>query len=193
MKQAPLTVRRWKRVEYDRLVDLGMFQDEPLELIAGHLIVAEPQGSWHAATIEIVAEALRGVLPPGWVVRDEKPLALDDDSSPEPDVAVVPGRHADYLAAHPDRPALAIEIAETSLHFDREHKGSLYARARIVDYWIVNLVDDVLEVYREPVTDPLAPYGWRYRSMTRLVPPADLALLALPAAHVAVADLLPSR
>src|SRR5205085_348286 len=87
------------------------------------------------------AARIRASLPPGWIVRVQAPLALDDESAPEPDVAVVRGRHADYRSAHPTRAALIVEVAESSLTFDRVQKGSLYARAGIVDYWIVNLVD----------------------------------------------------
>ena len=119
------------------------------------------------------------------------PVALDDESAPEPDLAVVPGARADYRAAHPPRPALALEVADSSLDFDREHKGSLYARAGVQDYWIVNLIDRVLEVYRDPGQDPSAPYGWRYRSITVLAPPAVVAPLAFTSRRIAVADLLP--
>ena len=151
MKQAPLTLRRWRRVEYERLVDLGAFDDdEPVELIGGQLIVAEPKGSEHATGVEMAGDALRAALPAGWIVRGQNPVSLDDESAPEPDIAVVQGSHADYRDAHPARPALIIEVAESSLAFDRVEKGSLYARAGIVDYRIVNLVDRVLEVYRDP-------------------------------------------
>ena len=69
--------------------------------------------------------------------------------------------------------------------------GSLYARAGIEDYWIVNLVDRVLEVYRDPVPDASAPYGWRYRSVQILTPPAAIAPLAMPSTPILVAKLLP--
>jgi Uma2 family endonuclease len=132
MAQAPLTIRRWKRSEYDRLVELGVFEGEPLELIGGQLVVAEPQYPYHAS-----------------------------------------------------------EVAESSVSFDRQHKGSLYARAGLQDYWIVNLVDRVLEVYRDPAPDTAAMYGWRHRSVTPLTPPALVSPLAFPAARIAVGDLLP--
>jgi len=93
------------------------------------------------------------------MVRLQAPISLDEESEPEPDLAVVPGRPADYCTAHPAHPALAIEVAEASLAFDREHKGSLYARARVEDYWIVNLVERVLEVYRHPEPDASAIHG----------------------------------
>jgi Uma2 family endonuclease len=192
MAQAPLTARRWKRVEYDRLVELGVFDGEPLELIGGQLIVAEPQGSYHASVVSIVADVIRAALPDGLVVRVQAPIALDDESEPEPDVVVVSGTHTDYLAAHPQRPTLLIEVAESSLRFDRRDKESLYARGGIQDYWIVNLVDRVLEVHRTPIQDDAAVYGWSYQTVERLIPGATVALLALPSIRVGVSELLPS-
>jgi Uma2 family endonuclease len=191
MAQAPLTLRRWKRIEYARLADLGVFRGEPIELIGGQLVVAEPQHPYHASAISAADYALRAVLPPGWVVRVQAPVSLDDESEPEPDLVVVPGRPADYREAHPARPALVVEVAEASLDFDRTHKGSLYARAGIQDYWVVNLIDRSLEVYRDPDPDPSAPYGWRYRSVTTLTPPAVVAPLAVTSNQLAVQDLLP--
>jgi len=191
MKQAPFTSRQWRRVEYERLVELGVFEGEPLELIGGQLIVAEPKGSPHAAAVGMAGDALRGALPVGWIVRIQDPVALDDESVPEPDVAVVRGRHADYRHAHPARAALIVEVAESSLSFDRTQKGSLYARAGIADYWIVNLEDRVVEVYRDPGPDLTAPFGWRYGSVERFRPPAAVTPLDVPAAPVPVASLLP--
>jgi Uma2 family endonuclease len=170
---------------------LGVFRGEPIELLGGQLIVAEPQGAYHAGAITKVDYALRAILPPGWIVRLQAPVSLDAESEPEPDLVVVHGRPGDYLQAHPGRPVLAIEVAESSLEFDREHKGSLYARAGVEDYWIVNLVDRVLEVRRGPWPDTSATYGWRYRSVTTLVRPAVVTPLAFPTSQIAVADLLP--
>ena len=191
MRQTPLTLRRWRRVEYERLVDLGVFEGDPVELIGGQLIVAEPKGSPHATAVGMANDALRAILPPGWIVRVQDPLALDDESAPEPDIALVRGRRADYRHAHPAHPALAIEVAQSSLSFDRQQKGSLYARAGVQDYWIVNLVDGVLEVYRDAAPDASAPYGWRYRSIQTLSPSAVVTPLALPSSPIAVGALLP--
>jgi Uma2 family endonuclease len=191
MAQTPLTVRRWTRQEYERLVELGVFDGEPLELIGGQLIVAEPQGSYHASTIFKVADVVRAALPRGFVVRSQGPIALDEESEPEPDVAVVAGSHDDYRASHPRRPVLVVEVADSSLRFDRRRKQSLYARGGIEDYWIVNLVDRLLEVYRDRAPDPAGAYGWGYASVRRCTPPATVALLALPTVHINIADLLP--
>ncbi len=188
---APHTIRPLKRVEYEHLVEAGVFAREPIELIGGQLIVAEPQGTYHATAVDTVYDAIRRVLPAGWIVRNEKPVALDDDSEPEPDLAVVAGVRADYLEGHPNRPALVIEVAESSLRFDRRDKGSLYSRGGVQDYWIVNLVDRLVEVYREPAPSDAAPYGWSYRSVETFAPPSFVTSLALPSVRLAVADLLP--
>jgi len=189
--QTPLTPRRWQRAEYDQLVGLGVFQGEPIELIGGQLVVAEPQGSYHASAITKVDYALRAIVPPGWIVRLQAPVSLGDESEPEPDLAVVPGRPGDYRESHPALAALLVEVAESSLEFDRALKGSLYARAAVPDYWIVNLVDGIVEVCRDPEPDASAVFGWRYRSVTRLAPPATVVPLAFSGEGIAVADLLP--
>lgn len=191
MKQIPLTLRRWTRAEYDQLVDLGVLRGDAVELVGGQLVVAEPQGSYHASALGIAGDALRALLPHGWLLRIQMPVALDDESEPEPDLALVPGAWTDYSAGHPSRPALVVEVAESSLAFDREDKGSLYARGGVRDYWIVNLVDRVLEVYRDPGPDPIAPYGWRYRTVEQRRPGTAVSPFALPAIRVEVSNLLP--
>jgi len=103
---------------------------------------------------------------------------------------VVPGSFHDYQTAHPTRPVLVVEVSETSLAMDREHKGSLYARAGLLDYWIVNLVDGALEVYRGPSPDPAATFGWRYGSTEALGREASVSPLSLPGVQLRVADLL---
>jgi Uma2 family endonuclease len=186
-----VTTRRWRRVEYDRLVDLGMFEGEHLELLDGLLVVREPQKSPHAATVTQVAHVVGTAFGAGWHVRVQAPVALDDDSEPEPDVAVVAGVPRDYLAAHPSRPTLIVEVADSSLRLDRRLKSRLYARAGLPEYWIVNIVDHVLEVYREPQREADTREGWAYRSVDLLRSPATVTPLGSPHARVAVADLLP--
>jgi len=112
------------------------------------------------------------------------PLALGPYSEPEPDVAVVEGTIDDYVEAHPSTAVLVVEVADASLQFDRTRKAALYARAGIPDYWIVNLLDGVLEVHRQPEGDA-------YRE--RLVLPSQERVrpLARPEVEIAVAELLP--
>jgi len=187
-----IQARRWTRAEYDRLIEIGVFQPrDRIELLGGELIVAEPQSEPHYTAIGLVEDALRAALGTGWLVRSEGPIALDDESEPEPDIAVVPGTRRDYLQDHPARPVLVIEVAASSFYLDRKHKGSLYARAGLVDYWILDLAHRRLEIYRRPVADAAAPFGWRYESVGHVEPDDVVAPLAAPEACVRVSDLLP--
>jgi Uma2 family endonuclease len=192
MESYETRTRRFSRAEYDRLIELGVFQPgEAIELIGGELLVAEPQGAAHYTAIVKSTRALQAAFGPGWYVRAEGPIGLDDDSEPEPDVAVVPGDPDDYSRAHPSRPVLTLEVAESSLASDRRRKGSLYARAGLADYWVLNLIDRVLEVYREPVVDETAPFGWRYARLEVFDVSVRVGPLAVPGASVRVGDLLP--
>jgi Uma2 family endonuclease len=176
-----ITPRRFKRVEYEQLTEMGIFQPgERLELLDGLLVVREPQGTPHATGIRLAVNTLRAAFGAGWLVDAQMPVALDDDSEPEPDVSVVPGGARDYRRAHPTHPVLIVEVSATSL-----------ALARVTDYWVMNLVDNVVEVYREPVASESAPYGWRYASVVYARPPDAITPLAAPHARIAVADLLP--
>ena len=191
MSESAVRTRRWTRVEYDKLIETGFLgPGDKIELLGGQLCVSEPQNNPHATAISLGLEAIRHALAPGWHVRVQLPIALDDESEPEPDLAVVSGGPRDY-ADHPSRPALVVEVADSSPALDREHKGSLYARARLPEYWIVNLVDRVLEVHRESGPDAGAPYGWAYRVVLTLGPDEHVTPLAAPSARLLVADFLP--
>jgi Uma2 family endonuclease len=193
MSESIVRTRRWSRLEYDRLIEECVFQPgERLELLAGQLVVREPQGTPHATGIRLVTRALREVFADDtWIVDMQLPVALDEESEPEPDVTVTAGDPRDYLPSHPARPVLVVEVAEASLPLDREEKGSLYGRARVPEYWILNLRDRVLEVYREPHPDASAPHGWTYRSRQNLATGEHVSPLAAPTSRIAVADLLP--
>ncbi len=189
MGDPTIRTRRWTRQEYDRLISLGVFdEDEPIELILGRLIVAEPQHTPHATAIDLAAEGLRAAFGEGWRVRVQLPLALGHDSEPEPDIAVVRGAARDFLGAHPSTAALVVEVADWSLRLDRGPKAWIYARAQIADYWIVNLADRVVEVHREPRNKG---HRWTYRSLTVARPGEQLTPLATPSARIPVDDLLP--
>ncbi|MGH7392168.1 MAG: Uma2 family endonuclease [Candidatus Rokuibacteriota bacterium] len=121
---------RWTRVEYARMLDCGLLREgDPVELVGGHLVVREPQHAPHAAATRLVVQALEAVFTGPFDVRAGLPVALDPESEPEPDVAVVRGAPRDYLEDHPARPVLVVEVAHSSLAFDRRYKASLYARA----------------------------------------------------------------
>ena len=112
------------------------------------------------------------------------PVAIDDYSEPEPDVAVVTGEIRDYRDAHPTSPLLVVEVSDDSLRHDRTVKQRLYARCGIPEYWILALPDARLEVYRDPAQDG-------YRTVTIHGAGDTVAPLARPEARIAVDDLLP--
>ena len=188
--ESEVETRRLRRLEYDRLVELGMFTGERLELLDGLLVVREPQDSPHATAVLLVQRALERAFGDGFTVRSQMPFALDDDSEPEPDVIVVEGQIRDYTAAHPSLCALLVEVADSSLLFDRRKKAALYGRAGVADYWIVNLRDRVLEVHHAPRRRARTD-GPRYARTTLLRPPATVTPLAAPDTQIPVADLLP--
>src|SRR5881396_2769117 len=125
MMEPDLELKRWTRAEYEQLIAQGVFM---------------PDGR--------VARALAHAFGPEWDVRTQGPVALDDTSEPEPDVAVVRGDIRDYTTAHPTDPVLVVEVTFSSVALDRRYKSSLYARARRPEYWVLNLIDHVLEVRR---------------------------------------------
>jgi Uma2 family endonuclease len=193
MKQAERPgLHRWTRHEYERLIDHDfLHEDDPVELLDGLLLVKEPQHSRHRTAVLLVARAVERAFGEGWFVQTQSPIVLDDRSEPEPDVCVVRGSPRDYVEAHPTSPALVVEIADSGLGLARGRKARAYARGRIADYWIVNLVDRVLEAHREPARPGPARRHWGYAAIATLGADATITPLAAPSARVRVADLLP--
>lgn len=143
--------RRWSREEYERLVGQGVLrEDERLELIGGEILEMAPQSARHSGTVQLVQEALTAALREGFCLRVQLPLALGVDSEPEPDLAVVEGTARSYVDSHPTTAALVVEVADTSLAFDRRRKLPVYAAAGVPQVWLVNLVDRGVEVHTDP-------------------------------------------
>ncbi len=193
MKQAERPVlHRWTRRQYARLIDHGLLdEDDPIELLDGLLLVKEPQSSPHRTAVGLVAKALERAFGDGWFVQTQSPIGLDDRSEPEPDVCVVRGSLRDYVDAHPTHPALIVEVALSGLRVARGRKATAYARGGIADYWILNLIDRVLEVHREPARPGPARRRWGYASIETLGAEAMVVPLAAPSSTIRIADLLP--
>lgn len=184
-------IKRWTRREYDRLAEEGLFNpDKRVELLEGEIITMTPQNSPHASAIGKTERALERLFGINVWVRVQMPIIVDPDSEPEPDLAVVPGTPDDYRDEHPRSALLVVEVSDTTIALDRDRKRAIYARAGIQEYWIVNLAERCLEVYRDPVAAP--GLTSLYRSSQKLVPSNSIAPLAASTAPpVAVADLLP--
>ncbi|MBI4263507.1 MAG: Uma2 family endonuclease [Acidobacteria bacterium] len=192
MDTSAVQVRRWTRREYDRMIEAGVLNPEDrVELIGGEILTVTPQSSVHATCVSLVQEAMRSVFGRDAHVRVQLPLALGAESEPEPDVAVVTGSARDYRDAHPQSALLVVEVADTTLAYDRGTKGSLYARAGVPDYWIVNLTESILETHRDPTSHSAARFGWHYRPASRFDSGETVEPLSRPGARIPVSDLLP--
>ena len=174
------------------MIDAGVLTTaDRVELIDGEIVTMTPQKSRHATAVSLAQRVLGRAFGDDFIVRTQLPLALDPASEPEPDLAVVTGTPRDYRDAHPSTALLIAEVADASLAFDRSVKASLYARAGIADYWLLNLVESILQVHRNPDRAIDTARGWRYAAITNHGAGDRVAPLARPDFFVAVADLLP--
>jgi hypothetical protein len=156
----PVPVRRFSVDEYHRMIEGGFFaDDEGNELLEGWIIPKMARDARHDATIELADDTLSKILPEGWRVRVQSAVTTGD-SEPEPDLALVKGSPRARAKQHPGSAEvpLLIEVAESSLNIDRRLKGRIYARAQFVEYWIINLVENQIEVYTDPVADVIEPF-----------------------------------
>jgi len=182
---APTTeLHRWTRQTFEHMTELGAFTDTPVELVDGYILTMSPQSSRHALAIRRIESELRQRFSQGYKVRSQMPLALDDYSEPEPDVAVVAGHMDDFRDQHPSTAWLVVEVAYSSADRDQGLKKRLYARNHIPEYWIVNLELGCLEVYRQPRDGD-------YSQRRILRPGDDVELPQLFGHHIAVERLLP--
>ncbi|PYR46808.1 MAG: Uma2 family endonuclease [Acidobacteria bacterium] len=143
-----------------------------------NVVFSQTRGS-SCCSVRRLGERLVRELSDDVHTRVQSPLALSDDSEPEPDIAVVPA--GDYANAHPTRALLVIEIADTSLQKDRGIKTALYATAGIPEFWLVNLTEKIVEVHREPSSG-------RYADIQRVGTGGRLTALAFPMLTILVSD-----
>lgn len=151
----PERIRPLSRTEYERLVALGAFQDERVELLRGVLVTMSPQGVRHSTITQWLAEQLAFALGrSSWRVFSHSPYAASDESEPEPDISVVPRGNGPALS-HPSMAALLIEVSDSSIAKDRRIKAPIYAAAGVPEYWIIDISSEVLavEVHTQPTPD----------------------------------------
>lgn len=184
--------KRWSRDEYYRLGELGLLPEQPrVERINGEILEMSPQHGPHATGVSLVEQALRARLPAGHYLRIQAPLAIGEESDPEPDIALVPGAPRDYAQEHPRAALLVAEVSGSWLEYDQTTKASVYAGAGIPEYWVLDLVHGRLEIRRDPAPLPGAPPGAGYRTMTLYLPGDTAAPLFAADSPIPVSDLLP--
>jgi len=183
--------KRWTCAEFHQLGDEGWFEHVRPILIDGEILEMPVPNPPHSTAKSLTEEALRAIFGVGFVVRPENPLVLGRSTDPVPDLAVVTGSIRDYARAHPSTAVLVVEVADSSLDFDTGDKASLYASAGIGDYWVVDLVNRRLIVFRGPRADAVKPFGFTYANVTEYHLGQSVAPLAAPGSAIVIADLLP--
>jgi len=178
--------------QYHQMIESGSLTDEdPVELLEGLLVYHMPKHSMHVTSNALARDQIVRQLPQGWHYRSQDPITLAD-GEPEPDGAVVRGKIVDYARSHP-RPtdiALVIEIADSSLERDRTLKLRSYARAGIIEYWIINLIEHQIEVHTQPTPGDMPHYANRVVYLTDASVP--LTLSGQTCGEVKVSDLTPA-
>ena len=181
--------RRFTAAEYNRMGEVGILhEDDRIELIKGEIRTMPAIGDRHIATVIALNQVLTQLLGPRAFVSIQNPIRLDDESEPEPDVTVLKPRR-DYYRAGKPRPGeilLLVEVADSSLDYDRGEKRDLYAHSGIQEYWVVNLVADEVEVCRDPT-----PQG--YGSISLVGPQGTLAIAAFPDSAIPAGSFLPDE
>ena len=186
------SVARFSVASYQRMVETGILTaEDKVELLENYVVLKMPRTPRHDGTIQIVTDPLARAVPQGWCLRAQLTVVLTD-SQPEPDFAVVRGTARAYLGRHPTPADVGtlMEVADSSLLRDQRDKTRIYARGSIPWYWILNLVDNRVEVYSQPSGPTAVP---AYGSFQTYQPGDTVPLMldGVPVASIAVADLLP--
>ena len=181
--------RKFTVAEYYRMAEGGILgPEERVQLIEGEIIVMPPIGPLHAGSLDGSTSIFYRAQDDRFYIRTQNPLRLDDGSEPEPDIALVRPRADRYTTAHPT-PAdtfAVIEVSNSTLEYDRNHKAQIYGRAGVAQTLVLNLPEDCIENFTEP-----GPQGYGRHTIHRRGD--KIRLVALPDLELAVEDLLPPR
>lgn len=178
-------IRRLTVAEYHRMGDLGMLSpSESVELIEGQIIEKPMKGKAYSAAVSRVDRLLRNRLADRILVRLQDPVHLNEYSEPEPDIVLVKPDPLFYEDHHPEPSEiyLIIEVADTTLKRDRDFKATVYARSGITDYWILDIANRQLHIFRDPKDN-------QYQSETILNDDATISILAFPDVEISVAEM----
>ena len=179
--------RKFTVAEYYRMAEAGILKpDERVELIEGEIIVMPPIGPEHADDVDEFNAVFASYAPGRFRIRIQNPVHLDNGSEPQPDAMLLRLRPGGYRAAHPT-PAdvlLVIEVADSSLAYDRDVKAHLYGRNGIPETWVRNLPEDCIERFTQPGPDGYAQHTVHYRGET-------ITPVSFPDLELAVVELLP--
>jgi Uma2 family endonuclease len=181
-------IKCWSVDEYHRLSELGLLdQNERTELIAGQITLMIAKGTPHVTALRLLTRVFDPFLAnQNAFASTQDPLRLDDLSEPEPDLAIVQGDFLDYTEQHPrpDQVHLVVEVADSTLKQDCEVKDKLYAQAGITDYWVLDLQNRQLHIFRDPSAN-------RYTRHLILAEPNQVSPLAFPDLVFSLSEIFP--
>jgi Uma2 family endonuclease len=182
-----IQLKYWTVQDYHRMSDLGIIDPtERTELIAGHIVLMTAKGTPHVITLQLLATNIQEQLGKSALIRTQDPIRLDNFSEPEPDLAIVKGSILDYAERHPapEDIYLVVEVADSTLKQDCEVKDKLYAGSNIAEYWVVDIQNRQVRIFRDPTPDG---YGSQLMlSATHAVSP-----LAFPEITLSIESILP--
>ncbi len=183
--------KRWTVAEFHAICGEPALENKKLILVEGEILEMPNPNPPHDTSLMLTQAILQIVFGVGFCVRGQMALVLGLSTDPMPDLAVVRGSPRDYSAVHPRTAVLVVEIADSSLAYDTGDKANLYAAGGINEYWVVDLVNRQLHVFRDPTIDAAKPFGAYYRSHQSLDAAATVSALAAPTNSIAVNSLLP--
>jgi Uma2 family endonuclease len=180
--------RKFTVEEYHKMVESEILtENDRVELIRGEILEMSPIGTKHAACVNRLVNLLVQLLGKQVIVAAQNPVVLNNNSEPQPDVALLKHRDDFYETAHPQSEDifLLIEVSDSTLMYDREEKIPLYAQAKIIEVWLVDINSQTVEVYQQP-TDT------GYQLMRKFTAGQNLTILALPDVNITVNQILVS-
>ncbi len=182
-------VRPLTSIEYYQMMESGIIREgERVELILGQIFSMAAKSTRYTVFVTRLLKELLALAEGRVIIRSQDPISLPNNSEPEPDIVIARLRSDEYINSHPS-PAdiiLVMEVADSSIKFDRDIKAPLYAAAGITEYWIVNLIDNRLEIYRQPS-------GSIYTSIQIVTPPRSISLPEFPEISLNIGDFFPAQ
>ncbi|MFB2980585.1 Uma2 family endonuclease [Microseira sp. BLCC-F43] len=178
--------RKFTVEQYQKMVESGIIAEgERVELIRGEIIEMTPIGRRHAAGVNRLVRLFTQLLGDRAILSPQNPVELDDNSEPQPDIALLHPRPDFYEAGHPQPQDifLLVEVADSTVETDREVKIPLYAEQSIVEVWLVDINAQCVEVYRNPT-----PTG--YQSIQKFQRGQNLAIQAFPDINITIDQIL---
>jgi Uma2 family endonuclease len=178
--------RKFTVEQYHKMVESGILtEDDRVQLIRGEIIEMSPIGTKHAACVKCLNKLLSRKLRDRVLIAIQDPVVLNNNSEPQPDVALLKPRDDFYATAHPQPQDifLLIEVADSTIEYDREEKIPLYAQANIIEVWLVDINEEIVEVYQQPTAAG-------YQLMQKFASGQTLSIKAFPDVNITVNEIL---